>query len=116
MSITIYHNPRCSKSLQTLRLLEQHGATPTIAEYPTEVPSAADIERLVDLLGVDVRDVIRTGESSYTDLQLHDPKLDRAELIRAIVDNPILLQRPIIVSGDRAVAGRPPGNVLSIIM
>ena len=115
MSITIYHNPRCSKSRQTLRLLEQHGVTPTIVEYLTDVPSAADIERLIDLLGVDVRDVVRTGESTYTDLQLHDPNLGRAEIVQAIVDNPILLQRPIVVSDDRAIIGRPPNNVLSLL-
>ncbi len=116
MSITIYHNPRCSKSRQTLRLLEQHGVTPTIVEYLTDVPSAADIERLIDLLGVDVRDVVRTGESTYTDLQLHDPNLGRAEIVQAIVDNPILLQRPIVVSDDRAIVGRPPNNVLSLLL
>jgi arsenate reductase len=115
MSITIYHNPRCSKSRQTLRLLEQHGVTPTIVEYLTDVPSAADIERLVALLGVDVRDVIRADESTYTDLQLHDPNLGRTELVQAIADNPILLQRPIVVSGDRAIIGRPPDNVLSLL-
>lgn len=115
MSITIYHNPRCSKSRQTLRLLEQHGVTPTIIEYLTDVPSAADIERLVDLLEIDVRDVIRTGESTYADLQLHNPKLGRTELVQAIVDNPILLQRPIVISGDRAIIGRPPDNVLSLL-
>ena len=115
MSITIYHNPRCSKSRRTLQLLEQHGITPTIVEYLNDVPSAAEIERLVSLLGVDVRDIIRTGESSYTDLRLHDSNLGRTELLQAIVDNPILLQRPIVVSGDRAVIGRPPDNVLSIL-
>jgi len=116
MSITIYHNLRCSISRQTLRLLEQHGVTPTIVEYLTDVPSAADIERLIDLLGVDVRDVVRTGESTYTDLQLHDPNLGRAEIVQAIVDNPILLQRPIVVSDDRAIVGRPPNNVLSLLL
>ncbi len=112
---TIYHNPRCSKSRQTLALLEENGVSPAIVEYLNEPPDAATLTRLLELLGLTPRELMRTKESVYKELNLNDPALTDAELISAMQDNPILIERPIVVQGDRAVIGRPPENVLALI-
>jgi len=114
MKVTIYHNPRCSKSRQTLALLEERGADIETVEYLETPPDHATVRSLANRLGVDVRDLLRTGEAQYAELGLDDPSLDESRLIDAIVDNPILLQRPIVLSADKAVIGRPPENVLAL--
>ena len=115
MAITIYHNPRCSKSRQTLELLSDRGVTPVIVEYLTTPPDAATLNVILDKLGVEPREVMRKKEAPYDELGLSDPDLTREQLIDAMVANPILIERPIVVSGERAAIGRPPENVLTLL-
>ena len=112
---TIYHNPRCSKSRATLELLRERGFEPIVVPYLDTPPSAAEIDRLLDLLGVDPRGILRREESEYAELGLDDAHLTRAQLVAAIAAHPRLLQRPIVVAGDKAAIGRPPEAVLAIL-
>ncbi len=111
----IYHNPRCSKSRQTLQLLQQNGIEPEVRLYLDQVPSAAEIRELLAKLGIDARALLRRGESAYKERQLANPELDDEQLVNAMVQTPKLIERPIVVRGDRAVLGRPPENVLGLI-
>ncbi len=111
----IYHNPRCSKSRQTLALLEERGIEPEIIEYLKDPPSADELRDVLKKLGLDARDVMRTGEAVYKELGLKDPDLSDDTLIAAMVENPILIERPIVVSGKHAAIGRPPEKVLEIL-
>ncbi|WP_417658149.1 arsenate reductase (glutaredoxin) [Pseudidiomarina sp.] len=114
-SVTIYHNPRCSKSRQTLQLLEQHNIQPTIVEYLKSPPSLTELQTLVKQLGfVSARELIRSKEEAYKALDLAN-ETDESELLQAMVDNPKLIERPIVVVGDQARLGRPPEAVLEII-
>ena len=115
MSVTIYHNPRCSKSRQTLQLLKDRGVAPRIVEYLKDPPDAAALRVLLKQLGLSARDVLRRAEAPYKELGLADPNMSEDELIAAIVANPILLERPIVVKGESAVLGRPPENVLKLL-
>ena len=110
MTSTIWHNPRCSKSRQTKALLEELGAEAEVREYLKEPPTRAELVALLEALGLeDPRAIVRTGEDAYRQLGLADASPD--ELLDALVDNPILLQRPIVVRDGRAVIGRPPEDV-----
>jgi len=115
MPVKIYHNPRCSKSRQTLKLLQERGIDLDVVEYLKTPPDARELSRLLDLLGLDPRDLMRRGESAYKENKLDDQSLTREQLITAMVDNPILIERPIVVAGDQARIGRPPENVLDIV-
>lgn len=115
MGITIYHNPRCSKSRATLALLRENGAEPAIVEYLKDPPDAATLKDVLGKLGLSARDVMRTGEDVYKANKLGDAGLSEAELIAAMVADPILIERPIVVKGGKAVIGRPPENVLKLI-
>ncbi len=115
MSVTIYHNPRCSKSRQTLALLEDRGVAPQVVHYLETPPDVATLERLLGLLGLGARDLMRRKEAPYKELGLAEPRLAEAELIRAMVENPILIERPIVIAGERAAIGRPPEAVLDIL-
>lgn len=115
MSVTILHNPRCSKSRQTLQLLRDRGIEPDIVEYLQATPDAAQLGRILERLGKAPREVMRRKEAPYQELGLDDPGLSREELIRAIVDHPILLERPIVLNGEKAALGRPPEQVLDIL-
>lgn len=112
---TIYHNPRCSKSRQTLQLLADNGIQPEVVLYLETPPSAADITTLLAKLGLSARDLMRKGEEAYKDNNLKDSSLTEQALIAAMVSNPKLIERPIVVRGDQAVLGRPPENVLTLI-
>ena len=114
-TVTIYHNPRCSKSRQTLALLEENGVGPEIVEYLKTPPSAAELKRVLKKLGLSPRDIVRKGEAVYTELGLKDKDVSDDELIALMAANPILIERPIVVSGDKAALGRPPDAVLKII-
>ncbi|MCH7822468.1 MAG: arsenate reductase (glutaredoxin) [Proteobacteria bacterium] len=117
MTITIYHNPRCSKSRESLQILEASGFTPEIVEYLLEPPNARTILRLAALLGVPVADLLRRGEAEFKDAA-DLPQLDNdAELAAWIEKNPKVLQRPIVVDEDQGIAviGRPPENVLQLV-
>lgn len=116
MSITIYHNPRCSKSRQTLQLLRDNGIEPDIVEYLRTPYTAAQIEQLLDKLGIlDPRDLMRKKEAVYKEAGLDDDYLSRSDLIDAMAQCPSIVERPIVVRGDKAVIGRPPENVLDLL-
>ena len=115
MSVTIYHNPRCSKSRATLDLLEGSGAAPEIVEYLVTPPSVADLKAILAKLGRKPRDIMRTGEDIYRELGLDDEGLSDDALIAAMHQHPILIERPIVVNGERAALGRPPEAVLKIL-
>lgn len=115
MTVTIYHNPRCSKSRQTLALLEEQGIAPSVVEYLKEPPTASTLDKILKRLGKEPRELMRQREEPYAALGLSDPALSRKELIRAMVENPILIERPIVVSGEKAAVGRPPEAVLDIL-
>lgn len=119
MSVTIYHNPRCSKSRNTLELLRDRGIEPTIVEYLATPPDAAGLKRILGLLGMSPRDLMRRGEAAYGENGLDAPALDDNALIAAMVASPILIERPIVVvkdeKGERAALGRPPEKVLAIL-
>ena len=115
-SVKIYHNPRCSKSRATLQLLEEHQIEPEIVEYMKDPPDRDTLAQLIDLLGVSVRDLLRTNEQVFKDAGLDDDDLPDEEILEALSQCPTLLQRPIVVvDGDKAVIGRPPESVLNII-
>jgi arsenate reductase len=115
MSVVIYHNPRCSKSRAALQLLREKGVEPAIVEYLKTPPAAAELARLLDLLGMAPRELMRKGEAVYKELGLDDPALDRRALIAAMAENPSLIERPIVVAGDKAALGRPPEKILDIL-
>jgi arsenate reductase (glutaredoxin) len=115
MSITIWHNPRCSKSRQTLELLRRKGIEPAIREYLKQPPSTAEVEKLIDLLGGDAKDLIRDGEPEFKMLGKKKADLGEADIARAIAQHPVLLQRPIVVAGKRAAIGRPSEAVLPLL-
>jgi len=113
--VTIYHNPRCSKSRQTLALIEENNVQPDVVLYLETPPSAADITVLLSKLGMGARQLLRKGEDAYKDNDLKNTDLSDAQLIDAMAQFPKLIERPIVVKGDRAVLGRPPENVLGLI-
>ena len=117
---TIYHNPRCSKSRQTLALLEEHNITPSVVEYLSNPPDAATIASLLELLDCSARELMRPKEAAFIEAKLNDADLSETELINAMIALPIVIERPIVVKYDgtqpsQAVIGRPPENVLSLL-
>ncbi|HCW90100.1 MAG TPA: arsenate reductase (glutaredoxin) [Marinobacter sp.] len=111
----IFHNPRCSKSRQTLELLREHNIEPEIIRYLETPPTEAELKQIISMLGCHPRDAMRTSEKDYKEQDLGNPALSEDELIRAMVKTPKLIERPIVIRGDRAVLGRPPENVLKLI-
>lgn len=115
MTVIIYHNPRCSKSRQTLALLEEQGITPDVVRYLETPPDSEKLGKILDMLGMEPRDLMRKKEEPYAALGLDNEALSRAELIDAMVENPVLIERPIVVRGNKAAIGRPPEQVLDIL-
>ena len=116
MTITLYHNNRCSKSRDTLALLQQQGIEPSIVAYLDTPPDAATLRSLLEKLGLgDARALMRKGEAEYKELNLADASLSQDALIDAMVAHPKLIERPIVVNGNKAAIGRPPENVLTIL-
>jgi arsenate reductase len=115
MSVTLYHNPRCSKSRQTLELLRNQGAEPEVIEYLKTPPDAAQLDDILQRLGIEPRALMRKTEAVYREAGLDDPGIDRDALIAAMVAHPILIERPIVLANGKAAIGRPPENVLSIV-
>ncbi len=113
--LVIYHNPRCSKSRETLQLLKENNMSPEIIEYLEEPPTAAELARIIALLGIGARELLRTTEQVYKDAELDDDSLSDEEIIEAICEYPALMQRPIVVQGEQAIIGRPPVKVLDLI-
>jgi len=115
LSTKIYHNPRCSKSRQTLQLLEEKGIQPEIIEYLKKAPSKAELESLLSLLNMEPRALMRKGEAIYKELNLKDDTLSNEQLISAMLEHPILIERPIVLANGKAAIGRPPESVLDIL-
>lgn len=115
MTITIWHNPRCGKSRQTLELLRKKGVEPTIREYLKQPPSKAEVEKLIDMVGGNAGDLLRDGEPEFKALKKKKADLANADIAKAIAAHPILLQRPVVVAGKRAAIGRPPEAVLPLL-
>jgi arsenate reductase len=113
--LTLYHNPRCSKSRSALQLLEARGLTPTIVRYLETPPNASQLQDLLGKLGLNARQLLRTGEDEYQALGLADLSLSEGQLIAAMAAHPKLIERPILVAGKQAVIGRPPEKVLEIL-
>lgn len=113
--ITLYHNPRCSKSRAALELLRERGAEVRLVEYLKTPPDETELERLAAQLDLPVRKMMRSNEKIYRELDLDNPVHGDDDLLRAVAEHPILLQRPIAVAAGRAVIGRPPENVLELI-
>ncbi len=115
MSVRIYHNPRCSKSRATLNLLRENGVEPEVIEYLKTPPSAPEIARILDGLGLEPRDLMRRKEAPYRELDLDEESVGREVLIAAMVENPILIERPVVENAGKFALGRPPENVLAIL-
>lgn len=114
MPVTIYHNPQCAKSRATLKLLEDRGLKPSVIEYLKTPPSAAEIKKLIGMLGIAPRALLRTKEAEYKQLKLDSPTLTDTQIIHAMVQHPKLIERPIVVHNNKAALGRPPEQVLRI--
>ena len=114
-TIKIYHNPRCSKSCQTLKLLEQKGVMPEVVEYLDAPPTKAELESILDMLSIEPRDLMRKHEAEYQQAGMDNESLSRDELIQLMVDNPKVIERPIVVANGKAIIGRPPELVLDIV-
>lgn len=115
MSVIIYHNPKCTKSRETLQLLKDNGVTPVVVEYLKNPPSFEMLKDIVAAMGKKPRDIIRTKEPEYKEKKLDNPALTDDEILHILVEKPILIERPIVISNGKAVIGRPPENVLAII-
>ncbi len=115
MPVTIYHNPRCQKSRQTLALIEKHGIEPRIVEYLKHPPTVAELRILLHQLGLPARELLRQKEAEYKQAGLDNPALGDEAILKAMVKYPKLIERPIVVNGKKAALGRPPNNVLKIL-
>lgn len=113
--LTLYHNPRCSKSRGALELLEERGFNPDVVRYLETPPDAATLKALLGKLGIGARQLLRIGEDEYKELDLANTALSDEQLIAAMAAHPKLIERPILVVGDKAVIGRPPEKVLEIL-
>jgi arsenate reductase len=110
----IYHNPRCSKSRQSLALLQEAGLDPEVIEYLKDPPTAVELSEILDSLQMEPTDLMRTGEAVYQELGLREKQLNRQEAIETMRQHPVLIERPIVVKGNQAVIGRPPENVKAL--
>ncbi|WP_422451018.1 MULTISPECIES: arsenate reductase (glutaredoxin) [unclassified Endozoicomonas] len=115
MSITIFHNPRCSKSRQTLSILEEQGISPEVVLYLESPPDADQLRAILGKLGINARNLLRKGEQEFKDNNLKDPSLTEEQLINVMCEFPRLIERPIVVNGEKARIGRPPESVLEIL-
>ena len=113
--LTIYHNPRCSKSRETLALLQQQSEPFEIVEYLTSPPDAATLQTILRKLGISARELLRTKEDEYKQLDLQNPALTDDQLIAAMVAHPKLIERPIVVKGNSAAIGRQASNILALL-
>ena len=115
MSVVIFHNPRCSKSRQTLQLLQENGVEPEVVEYLNTPPSKTRLKQVLKMLDLKPRQLMRRNEAEYKEQGLADESLTQEQLLDAMLATPKLIERPIVINGDKAVIGRPPENVLEII-
>lgn len=115
MTTTIYHNPRCSKSRQTLQLLKDKGIEPTVIEYLKTPPDTQTLDSILTMLNMEPRDLMRKQEAEYKEQGLADASLSREQLIQAMTEYPKVIERPVVVNNGKAAVGRPPENVLDIL-
>lgn len=115
MSVTMYHNPRCSKSRQTLDLLRSRGIEPKIIEYLKTPPDADTLKNILAMLEMEPRDLMRKKEAAYREEGLDDKSLGRDDLIAAMIKHPVLIERPVVIHNGKAAIGRPPESVLDIL-
>jgi arsenate reductase len=115
MTVKIYHNPRCTKSRQTLQLLKDRGIEPEVVEYLKTPPSVEELADILEKLGMEPRDLMRKQEAEYKANSLNNSALNRQMLVEGMANHPILIERPIVVANGKAAIGRPPENVLSIL-
>ena len=115
MEIVIYHNPRCSKSRQTLEILKDNDVEPTIIEYLSSPPTHQQLDSILRGLQMQPRELMRKNEAEYKEHMLDDEALSRDQLIAAMIEHPRLIERPIVVAGDQIVIGRPPEVVLGLL-
>jgi arsenate reductase len=113
--LTLYHNPSCSKSRGALDVIQARGLSPTIVRYLETPPSASELQTLLSKLAIPARELLRTGEEAYQRLNLADQNLSEAQLIDAMVANPKLIERPIVVMGERAIIGRSAEKLLEFL-
>ena len=114
-NVTLYHNPRCSKSRQTLALLEENNANVTIVEYLKTIQTIDDINHILTLLDISPRELMRTKETDYKEQNLSNESLTHTDLVQAMINTPKLIERPIALANGKAAIGRPPENVLAIL-
>ena len=115
MCAICYHNPRCGKSRQTLQLLQEHGVEVAIIDYLKTPPTFQQLDDIIQKLGIEPRDLMRTKEAAYKINGLDNKSLDRQALINGMINNPILIERPIVIANGKAAIGRPPEAVLTIL-
>ena len=115
MTVTIFHNPRCSKSRSALQLIKEQGIEPEIIEYLKTPPTADELDAILQKLSMEPRELMRKNEAEYKTTGMNDASLDRQALINGMVATPKLIERPIVLANDKAVIGRPPENVLEIL-
>jgi arsenate reductase len=115
VQVTIYHNPRCSKSRQTLKLLQERGIQPRIVEYLKNPPTREELENILKLLDMEPRALMRKGEPEFKENDLGNPALKRQQLLDFMLEYPKLIERPIVLINGKAALGRPPENVLKIL-
>lgn len=114
-TVTLYHNPQCSKSRQTLQLLHTAGITPNIVEYLKDPPDKTILKQLLDLLEIDAETLVRKNEPIYRELQISSRKLNTEQWLQLLCEHPKLIQRPIVIAGNRAVIARPPERALELL-
>ncbi len=112
--LTIYHNPRCSKSRETLELIRENGQEPEIVEYLKEVPTKDELKMVLAKLNMNIKDIIRTGEQVYKD-KFKGMNFTDEEWMTILIENPKLIERPIVTKGNKGILGRPPANVLDLL-
>lgn len=114
--VQIWHNPKCSTSRQTLKLIYDHNVEPEIIEYLKTPLSKNKLVEILQLLGLSPRELMRKKETIYQELNLDNPKLSDSALIEVMIEHPVLIERPIVIAGDKAALGRPPENILKILL
>jgi len=113
--VRIFYNPKCSKCRLTMDILKSQGINASVVEYLKTPPDSAELSHALDMLGLEPRDLMRKHEAPYKENSLDNPDLSREQLIQAMIDHPVLIERPIIISGNKATLGRPPEKVLDIL-
>ena len=113
--VRVFHNPNCSKCRLTMDILNDNGVEITVVEYLNAPPTQDELNEVLDLLGVEPRELMRKHEKQYSENNLDNPDLTREQLVQAMIEHPILIERPIIINGNKATIGRPPEKVLDIL-